>query len=774
MNGDARRRGLRARSGAVFAALLLALTSIPATSGANPAAAASYPATASASDDAAASEAPSSPAPGASRAAATEADASAQSGTDPTAADPASAGGDAGQSGADPARAGADGAQSADAPAPADSAAAPSAGPMALSGTDRAAGEVAMRCVYADDGAGPLSDRLCWLDFAGLNLDSGTSLTGAYSKTIPISVGVGTPRDDGTYDYTLSANLVITASNANQARLNPVAFPTYGQAFLGNSGFYTMKGADNSMARPALNQITNAATVTISLQNAFVWDNVWNMPAPAFSLVTADAESTDNNEWMRWDTSGGGGFTELRNSASSLHGNACAAQYTVTSNSVYCAGQSSTKTGTVMLSATPPAAYGAPWSVSQTIKGGGRGAVAFAVQVSRGVRSTTTVTDRVFASDSFAADADVTIDGRLDHVTKVMDQGSKTVTAARSLLMTPPSYAAVTAYSRFLNTANQANYRTASSCAYRNGTPIADPKSFTVDVDQSAKCEFLHVPSYLQMNTVVDNRAGGTAGPDRFTLTASGADANGTAYSLSGASGIRRAAPASASLALTSSPMPGYALASLVCTSQALGPKGELVAANPKTSVLNWTAALDADGNPIPGQTPASLPPSAPGANIDCTFTQVALPGTVAWHKVDDSTPAKDLSGSEWTLIGPDGKALTVADCAAATPEACTGPDTDHRAGYFLVKGRPWGTSTLKEQASPAGFLLDETPRSFAITGERLDYAFPSAFVNRKTPIPALPLTGGPSADAWWIAGGLAAALALGLAAFGRLRRPSA
>ena len=78
----------------------------------------------------------------------------------------------------------------------------------------------------------------------------------------------------------------------------PASIPTYyspqgdnSEAFLGNNGFYTGIPGD-----PALYQNSNGIT-TVYLTNIQVLDAAGE-PAPGWTLVTGDAESTDTNEWM--------------------------------------------------------------------------------------------------------------------------------------------------------------------------------------------------------------------------------------------------------------------------------------------------------------------------------------------------------------------------------------------------------------------------------------------------------------------------------------------
>ena len=135
--------------------------------------------------------------------------------------------------------------------------------------------------------------------------------------------------------------------------------------------------------------------------------------------------------------------------------------------------------------------------------------------------------------------------------------------------------------------------------------------------------------------------------------------------------------------------------------------------------------------------------------------------GSVIWSKVDDSDAL--LSGSEWTLQGPDagGAPITITDCTA-TP--CAGPDEDPVAGQFKIEGLEWGDYTLTETKAPGGFYKIQDPIIFTIGAEPdLIHHVVGPVENTRITGPVLPLTGGLSRDAFFI-GGLSL-LVLGMAA---------
>ncbi len=141
------------------------------------------------------------------------------------------------------------------------------------------------------------------------------------------------------------------------------------------------------------------------------------------------------------------------------------------------------------------------------------------------------------------------------------------------------------------------------------------------------------------------------------------------------------------------------------------------------------------------------------GAQITCDFSNRPAAGTATWSKRDAGDGTTLLAGSEWTLTGPshpDG--VDVTDCVAAAATDCTGPDTDPAAGVLTVAGLAFGSYTVVETSAPVGFQLDPTPHAFAIEtdGQTVDIG---GITNQRSPVPALPLTGGASADAFLLSG---------------------
>lgn len=119
-------------------------------------------------------------------------------------------------------------------------------------------------------------------------------------------------------------------------------------------------------------------------------------------------------------------------------------------------------------------------------------------------------------------------------------------------------------------------------------------------------------------------------------------------------------------------------------------------------------------------------------ANIRCTLTNTPRKASVAWSKVDDSTPAKPVSGSQWRIAGPFETNLDVTDCVADSAEQCDDLDKDPAAGKFKVENLNFGEYTLSETSAPEGYQIpgDSNLRTFTVDSKVPDYVFETAFVN--------------------------------------------
>lgn len=141
----------------------------------------------------------------------------------------------------------------------------------------------------------------------------------------------------------------------------------------------------------------------------------------------------------------------------------------------------------------------------------------------------------------------------------------------------------------------------------------------------------------------------------------------------------------------------------------------------------------------------------AAGQNAQCIVANADSSGTVSWEKVNES--GAPLEGSEWTISDAAGNEIPLDDCVATSAEGCSGRDVDPEAGQFRVEYLDWGDYTLVETKAPAGYVLDETPRPFTISRDRLDFAFEEPIANEQASSPELPFTGGIGTTGYIIGG---------------------
>jgi prepilin-type N-terminal cleavage/methylation domain-containing protein len=166
-------------------------------------------------------------------------------------------------------------------------------------------------CSFANVGTGTYANQLCFADFSYGNNATWTPPVGTcQNMSLPI---------EKTPD-TLS--FCIRESTAGD--LAPNSIPTYyspqgnnSEAFLGNNGFYT-----GIPGEPALYQQNSGALDTVYLTNIQVKNSATNQAATGWTLVTGDAESTDANEWMVFQSNLD--WSVLYNNGSSdPYGNSC-------------------------------------------------------------------------------------------------------------------------------------------------------------------------------------------------------------------------------------------------------------------------------------------------------------------------------------------------------------------------------------------------------------------------------------------------------------------
>ncbi|AQP48559.1 hypothetical protein BW730_14675 [Tessaracoccus aquimaris] len=172
-----------------------------------------------------------------------------------------------------------------------------------------------------------------------------------------------------------------------------------------------------------------------------------------------------------------------------------------------------------------------------------------------------------------------------------------------------------------------------------------------------------------------------------------------------------------------------------------------------------------------------SIPFTIDATNVSETrglgpVTNERIPGSVGWTKVDGSGTL--LAGSEWSLTGPDGEVVAIADCIATDAEECLEADKHPGEGVFVIEDLAWGAYTLVETKAPPGYLLDATEHPFTIgVGDDATLtADLGAVENLAHDGPELPLTGGIGRDQIILAGAFVALLAaVGYAARRRFAR---
>lgn len=147
--------------------------------------------------------------------------------------------------------------------------------------------------------------------------------------------------------------------------------------------------------------------------------------------------------------------------------------------------------------------------------------------------------------------------------------------------------------------------------------------------------------------------------------------------------------------------------------------------------------------------------------NESCATTTIS--GTLAWSKIDDTAQASLLTGSEWTLQAldadgePTGDVTAIKDCSKSP---CTGPDKDPEGGKFSLPGLATGDYQLIETKAPAGFVLDEAPRTVTVLSTTKVTVL-AGIVNTQQTALFLPLTGGLGAFGIWVGAGATGLLAL-------------
>ena len=177
-------------------------------------------------------------------------------------------------------------------------------------------------------------------------------------------------------------------------------------------------------------------------------------------------------------------------------------------------------------------------------------------------------------------------------------------------------------------------------------------------------------------------------------------------------------------------------------------PPGYQLSIETLTKTLDGSAPLDYDDDVTP--------------TLDLgQITNTRIQGTATWTKTDETS--HPLKGSQWSLtpLDQDGHPLTnqtrtITDCAGTCPQGSL--DTDTAPGAFKLTNLTPGTYQLTETKAPTGYVLDTTPHTITITPQDQAVAL-GDITNRKSAVPAIPLTGGTAAQRYLIAGGILLAI---------------
>ncbi|MBD8029996.1 DUF7927 domain-containing protein [Corynebacterium gallinarum] len=511
-------------------------------------------------------------------------------------------------------------------------------------------------CNNANPGTGAYAETLCWLDFTGFTtayrnvgswLPNWQSVMGSqYTAGGRIGNWGNIQNYEVNMDlgggYVLRADLDVTGNNNAGKQVVANSFPTWSGAFLGNRNFYSGVGG-----RPALYQTGNGGDTSLTLKNIELERD--GTLLRDYSIVVADAESTDTNESIDWTTTGEG-FRWLPNtppggSKLNVMGNACSTaspawnSSTPTAQASCKGGASGNKTGTAMLATAPPST--GSFQITQQMKGNGLQGVAFGVIIARAAVQTS-VTDRIVNSSNQAADQTNFSGTILQTIGNTQIATTETGTNA---LQSPEGTSALPVSTlgtqlRFTSVASgslASSYRSAWRCERTNPangttsywpsqtttspTPPAPSDPFTLlSVGQYLKCNIEYTPPYLTLLKEVDNGAtAATHTAADFTLQATRQVSPVSMIRGPGnqAAAVTKRAVATGQYALQENgPNPetqgnwpyGYDWANLVCAPQ------------PGSTALGAFALTSGqDGTVAAGSLQIN-----PGNNIVCTYRNVA------------------------------------------------------------------------------------------------------------------------------------------------------
>lgn len=228
---------------------------------------------------------------------------------------------------------------------------------------------MAQNCGQATtQGSAPASwQTYCWLNFANYNDASARTVAGQnLSFTLP---------DGSVLSFNARVSGTTTAYNA-------IAAPSWGGSAIGNSAFIGIPG------RPVL-YTAGAGTRTITFSNISVTPPA-GASATVYSFVVADAESSNEGEFLRISSNGGG--WQLLDSVQPISGSSFPLIAGVGTNTVDISGRSGT-VGAYIVSSNSPT------SVTVETQAGGLQGVMFAIRFATIRLDTQITTARANASD---------------------------------------------------------------------------------------------------------------------------------------------------------------------------------------------------------------------------------------------------------------------------------------------------------------------------------------------------------------------------------------
>ncbi|WP_162301589.1 SpaA isopeptide-forming pilin-related protein [Nesterenkonia muleiensis] len=244
----------------------------------------------------------------------------------------------------------------------------------------------------------------------------------------------------------------------------------------------------------------------------------------------------------------------------------------------------------------------------------------------------------------------------------------------------------------------------------------------TIPLGAHVQCTATNRTAELTVLKVVENTYGGTSDPADFRLTASPDE------------GVEGLEPDS----FDGAEQPGADNTVVVRPGHDYALSEQMVAGYEQVTVQQWTGTASdevdhQDDDLWETVDPAEVSVETDGHEI-YRFVNADQPGSVSWTKTGhDGEP---LSGTEWELFegspsdhDDDAEPLgTITDCVAETEEECVPEDTDIEyydadpdEGQFRVEGLSWGEYYLIEVEAPEGYLIDDEPIAFTITGAELN-----------------------------------------------------